>query len=130
MTERIDQDPVFAAIERHRELSVLADEAAAISTKFVGVSPESEAASEITSERSDDVDECAHALIRLEPTTMAGAIALTRYVAGIREWQMPTDCPEWEESAPDVSCDWRRQVFLTTLANALDKISAGAADGG
>lgn len=123
MTGVDEEDPVFAAIERHRELSALADAAVAISAKFAGVSHDFEAADEVTSARNNDVDECAQALIRLEPTTMSGAIALTRYVACIGEWQMPTDCPEWEETAPDVSCDWRRQVFLTTLANALDKIT-------
>lgn len=48
-------------------------------------------------------------LIRSTPTTMAGVIALTRYVAGLREWELPDDDA------------WHR-VFLRGLADAIDEI--------
>ncbi|MGY4295394.1 hypothetical protein ACVWXN_003489 [Bradyrhizobium sp. i1.4.4] len=125
MADTADQDPIFVTIERHRNLSTLLSAATAVSAKLLNES-EFEAANEITAARASDLNACSHALIRSEPTTMAGAAALTRYVANLGEWQMPTDGPETEDDSRDPSDDWRRQVFLNTLANALDKISAKA----
>jgi hypothetical protein len=94
-------------IERHRELSVLCDEAVSISAKLED-GPEFDAADEISAGRSDALVEHAAVLIRSEPTTMTGTTALIRYVASLGEWQVPTDE------------DWH-QVFLGTLANARQK---------
>jgi len=126
MTEQADADPIFSAIERHREFSARLAAAMAVSGKLVN-GPEFEAADTVSSARAEDLKACGASLIRCEPTTMAGAIALTRYVASLGEWQMPTDDPLAEETSRDLSDDWRRKVFLTTLANALDKISAKGA---
>ncbi|WP_036010811.1 hypothetical protein [Bradyrhizobium yuanmingense] len=122
MTEHANQDPIFAAIDRHRELSARLAAAMAVSTKLVN-GPEFEAADTVSGARAEDLKACGASLIRSEPATMAGAIALTRYLAGLGEWQMPTDDP-LAEASRDLSDDWRRKVLLTTLANALDKISA------
>jgi hypothetical protein len=86
---------------------VLCDEAVSISAKLED-GPEFDAADEISAGRSDALVEHAAALIRSEPTTMAGTTALIRYVASFGEWQVPTDE------------DWH-QVILGTLANALDR---------
>ncbi|WP_052435656.1 hypothetical protein [Bradyrhizobium japonicum] len=123
MTEHTNQDPIFAAIERHREVSAQLAAAMAVSTKLMN-GPEFEAADTVSRTRAEDLEACGASLIRSEPTTLAGAIALTRYVASLGEWQMPTDDPHAEEAPRDLSDDWRRKVLLTTLANALDKISA------
>jgi hypothetical protein len=72
-------------------------------------SPEGEAAGAITARRWDALDENANELARIAPTTLAGVKSLIRYVAGWKEWQAVFDQ------------DWY-QVFLTTLANALDTI--------
>jgi hypothetical protein len=107
-------DPIFAAIERHRELSAHYDAAVSISA-HLPCGPDFEAAEEITAERCHALLEHADALIRSEPTTIAGVIGLTRYVGSLEEWQTPADrCDMWEAS-------WHR-AFLGTLANALDKI--------
>jgi hypothetical protein len=100
-------DPIFTVIERHRELSTHCDEAVSISAKLMD-GPEFDAADEISAERRDALVEYAAVVIRSEPTTMAGIAALIRYVASLGEWQVPTDD------------DWH-QVFLGTLANALDR---------
>ena len=81
VTATAGPEPIFTVIERHRELSVLCDEAVSISAKLED-SPEFDAADEIS--------------------------AGIRYVASLGEWQVPTDE------------DWH-QVFLSTLANALDR---------
>jgi len=100
-------DPIFAAIERHRELSTHCDEAVSISAKLTE-GPEFDAADAISAESRDAVVEYAEVLIRSEPATMAGITALIRYVASLGLWQLPDDE------------DWH-QVFLGTLANALGR---------
>jgi hypothetical protein len=107
-------DPIFAAIELHRELSAHYDAAVSISGSLP-CGPEFEAAEEITAERCYALLDHASALIRSEPTTIAGVIGLTRYVGSLEEWQTPADRSDrWEAS-------WH-QAFANTLASALEAI--------
>jgi hypothetical protein len=101
-------DPIFAMIERHRELSRHYDNAVSVSAKLEeGL--EFDAAEEISNQRANALVQHAAMLIRSEPTTKAGATALIRYIASLGEWEVPAD-------------DGWRQVFLSTLANALDRM--------
>jgi hypothetical protein len=109
-------DAIFAAIERHRELSADYTAAVDISSKLED-GPEFEAADAITGDRCGDLLDHADALILLEPTTIAGIIALMRYVASLEEWQTPQDSVEFDGQPPD----WHK-AFCTTVANALDRI--------
>jgi hypothetical protein len=104
--------PIFAAIERHRDLSKDYTAAADVSSKLED-GPEFEAADAIAGDRCQSLLNHASALIRLEPTTVAGAVSLTRYFAGLEEWQTPADHRD---------TDWH-QTFLSTLASALEKIT-------
>jgi hypothetical protein len=101
-------DPIFAMIERHRELSLHYDDAVSISAKL-DEGPEFDAAEEVSEQRADAMVQHAAALIGTAPTTKAGAAALIRYIASLGEWEVPAD-EGW------------RQVFLGTLANALDRM--------
>ncbi|RXH26040.1 hypothetical protein XH84_30755 [Bradyrhizobium nanningense] len=103
-----DRDPIFVVIERHRELSAHHDAAASVSAKLEDVA-DFFAADEISGQRNLALSEHANVLIRSKPTTIAGAIALTRYVAGLPEWELPDDDA------------WHR-VFLEGLADAIDEI--------
>jgi hypothetical protein len=76
----VGPDAIFAAVERHRELSADYTAAVDISSKLED-GPEFEAADAIAGDRCEDLLDHADALIRLEPTTTAGVIALMRYVA-------------------------------------------------
>ena len=118
-----DPDPIFAAIERHRVLSTEYDSAVAISGNLGG--PEFEAAEEITSVCCDALLEHANKLICSKPTTLAGAIALVRYVASLEEWQEPVDYDQqaWEDAGELRPKNWHH-TFLDTLADALDKMAA------
>ncbi|OPY96783.1 hypothetical protein A5906_01025 [Bradyrhizobium sacchari] len=104
-----DRDLIFVLIERHRELSAHYDVAASVSAKLAD-GAEFAAADEISVERNLALTEHANVLIRSAPTTIAGAIALIRYVAGLREWELPDDDA------------WHR-VFLVGLADAFDEIA-------
>ncbi|MCA1500243.1 hypothetical protein [Bradyrhizobium sp. NBAIM14] len=103
-----DRDLTFVVIERHRELSAHYDAALSVSAKLDG--PEFHAAEEISSQRNHALAEHANVLIRSTPTTIAGVIALTRYVGSLREWELPDDDA------------WYR-VFLGGLADAIDGIA-------
>ncbi|WP_258769112.1 hypothetical protein [Bradyrhizobium arachidis] len=81
--------------------------------------PEFEAADAISAARAEDLGEYADTLLRTEPTTMEGAVALTRYVAGLGAWQLPDDDDEGDVA--DTPNNWQK-VFLDTLADALDNI--------
>ncbi|MGV7219593.1 hypothetical protein [Bradyrhizobium sp. UFLA05-112] len=59
----IKDDPIFAAIERHRELSKRHSAAADVSTKLLD-GPEFEAADKITASRRDELAKYADTLIR------------------------------------------------------------------
>ena len=114
-------DSIYAAIERHRELSADYTAAVDISSKLEE-GPEFEAADEISGDRCRDLLDHADALSRLEPTTLAGVIALMRYVANLEEWQTPRDTDEFDGTPTD----WGK-AFCTTVANALDRIGGAVA---
>jgi hypothetical protein len=114
-------DPVFVVIDRHRGLSAHFTEAVDISAKLEDGS-DFEAADAIASERNQALLDHAEVLIRSEPKTMAGALALTRYVASLEEWQTPADRRETSEIEASQAAAWH-QIFLRTLADALDNIS-------
>ncbi|MGY4629927.1 hypothetical protein [Bradyrhizobium sp. USDA 4486] len=85
-----DRDLIFVVIERHRELSAHYDAAASLSDKLED-GAELAAADEVTGQTNLALREHANVLIRSKPATIAGVIALTRYVAGLREWELPDD---------------------------------------
>ncbi|MBH5396450.1 hypothetical protein HZZ13_01295 [Bradyrhizobium sp. CNPSo 4010] len=107
-TAAADRDLTFVVIERHRELSAHYDAALSVSAKLDG--PEFDAADEISSQRNHALAEHANVLIRSRPTTIAGVIALTRYVGSLREWEVPDD-DAWYE------------IFLEGLADAIDGVA-------
>ncbi|MEZ2145363.1 hypothetical protein AAE026_24195 [Bradyrhizobium sp. DN5] len=106
-TAAADRDLIFVVIERHRELSAHYDAALSVSAKLDG-GAEFDAADKISSQRNHVLAEHANVLIRSTPTTIAGVIALTRYVGSLREWELPDD-DAW--------------VFLEGLADAIDGIA-------
>lgn len=108
-TAAADRDLIFVVIERHRELSAHYDAAASVSAKLED-GTEFAAADEISGQKNLALTEHANVLIRSTPATIAGVIALTRYVAGLREWELPDDDA------------WYR-VFLGGLADAIDEIA-------
>ena len=99
-------DPIFTVIERHRELSVHLDAAVSVSGKLLD-GPEFDAAEAVAEQCSQTLIEHADVLIRSKPTTIAGIVALSRYVGTLGEWQLPDD-QGWH------------QTLLGTMADALD----------
>src|SRR6516225_8319937 len=85
-----EPDPTFGVIERNRELSEQHDAAAFISAKLEW-GPAFDAADEIGREKRLALAEHSNMLILSKPTTIAGVVALSRYVADLREWELPDD---------------------------------------
>ncbi|WP_246709128.1 MULTISPECIES: hypothetical protein [Bradyrhizobium] len=88
-TAAADRDLIFLVIERHRELLAHYDAALSVSAKLDS-GPEFDAADEISCQRNHALAEQGNVLIRSTPTTIAGVIALTRYVGSLQEWDLPT----------------------------------------
>ena len=108
-----EPDPIFAAIERHRELSDDYTAAVDVSSELED-GPEFEAANAIAGDTCRALLDHADALIRLQPTTIAGVVALLRYVATLEEWEQPRS---FEVDGEPV---WIK-TLCTTVANALDR---------
>ncbi|MEY9107840.1 hypothetical protein ABIA06_006712 [Bradyrhizobium yuanmingense] len=108
-TAAADRDLIFVIIERHRELLAHYDAALSVSAKLDS-GPEFDAAEEISCQRNHALAEHGNVLIRSTPTTIAGVIALTRYVGSLQEWDLPDDDA------------WYR-TFLEALADAIDGIT-------
>jgi hypothetical protein len=81
------QDPIYAAIERHRELSARYDAAVGISGSLVE-GPEFDAADQVTGAACTALLDFADSLVCSAPTTLAGAIALLRYAAALQDWRL------------------------------------------
>ncbi|WP_439372665.1 hypothetical protein [Bradyrhizobium sp. DASA03120] len=100
-------DSIFEVIEHHRGLSAQHDAAVSISAKLVE-GPEFDAADAISEKTRLALEEYADVLIHSKPTTLAGVIGLSRYVASLPAWLLSDEY------------DWH-QPFLRMLADALDK---------
>lgn len=116
-----DIDPIFAAIERHRDLSARYAAAASVSTGLPA-GPEFNRAEAVTAERAQLLIDHADELICSKPATSAGVVALMRYVASLEEWEEPIDWQEWENSN-GATVNWH-QTFLGTMAAALEQIGS------
>ena len=92
-------DPIFAAIDRHREL------AAAYSAALEANAPNAW-------RKSDELADQANILISTKPSTQQGAVALMRYIAS---WQYEQRPPFHDD---DRVWEWHT-VLLHTLADAL-----------
>jgi hypothetical protein len=95
-------DPIFAAIERHRQA-----EAALLAFEYA---EEDDAALAEMDRLCDVTDAAAWALVETQPTTLAGCIAILKYVA---------DEGDGERWPPE---DWDSKLHAT-LSDALQKIA-------
>jgi hypothetical protein len=136
-------DPIFAAIERHKVAFRISQEASRIRARTVDVegAPEYDpvevkAADEADSAAYDANADAANALTTVRPTTMAGVLALLRYVeafnAGafflepysdstVSDWQSSPFF--WPESKDEHGIDLFGYWLLTNVCNALEAMA-------
>jgi hypothetical protein len=75
-----DADPIFAVIERHRVAVAEYNKAEAISGNIVGGSQDWKVTWAVTSAAMDRKADLLEAVLRAQPTTMAGVIALLEHL--------------------------------------------------
>jgi hypothetical protein len=82
-------DPVYAAIERHKKLSIAYDHA--VNHPAVGDSkhPEYEEKEVISGDACHALLDHAEQLFSFKPTTSAGVIGLLSYISTLNDWEMP-----------------------------------------
>lgn len=112
-------DPVYAAIDRYRQLSV--DYTASVDRwAYLEPShPDSRALDEDNSRACDAVFDQRDVLFNLRPATVAGVAALLNYISELEEWQMPPGLGDGHGKE-------NVQAMCASLAAALDQIGVQA----
>jgi hypothetical protein len=115
-------DPIFAAIERHREAWRAFTEDVAVAFDLEEAGNKSVDADTLANARGDVAEDLKNALLETKPTTLAGALAVIRYVNSY--YSEPTD------SRPvgyhELFEDEEYFTFLTTIGDTIEAaIAAG-----
>jgi hypothetical protein len=110
-------DPVFAEIERHKALSVAFDTAAENSTATADSHPDKDDLDEISGQASSELIEQAQKLFEFRPASLGGIAALLKYIASLKDWQLPGRFGEPEEIEG-------MQDLCRTMAAAIEPFSA------
>ncbi len=110
-------DPVFAEIERHRALSIAFDTAAENSTSVADSHPDKDDLDEISGQASSELIEQAQKLFEFWPASLSGIAALLKYIASLKDWQLPGRFSEPEEIEG-------MQDLCRTIAAAIEPFSA------
>jgi hypothetical protein len=121
-----EPDPIYAAIERHREAAVVWDAAIDVWANFSdGPEPERERINDAEKAARDALDDAGVALINTSPTTLGGIVRALNY---IRE-QMPEDdgiyMPSDLRLADDTDGEYQVawiEAFLDTIEHAADEL--------
>jgi hypothetical protein len=112
-------DPVFAAIERYRVLSVEYTAAVDWRAPLEDDDPDLSEAEDEASRTGAALFEQMDRIFGYRPTTIAGVAALLRYISTLEDWQMP---PGLEESNGMEAV----QRLCTCLAAAIKQIEVAA----
>ncbi len=137
-------DPIFAAIEKHKEAFRIYHEAARVRMHTVDAkwSPEYDADALEVAQQAEDAgyeahEDAAYALTEVRPTTMAGVLALLRYVedfnsgaffleplpgSAVSDWQSSTIA--WPADKDENGLDVFGYAFLANARAALEAIAA------
>jgi hypothetical protein len=115
-------DPIFAAIEAHRQAAKIFNEA--VRVEFASYGKVTEAAyarlNETTKEATDECFAAGCALVTTKPTTMFGAVAMLRYLATVFD-EAGLESNIMPETVDDEA--WPCAVFRT-LASALVQVQS------
>lgn len=108
-------DPIFAAIEAHRNACLVYNQKVELNAVLMDDSPSKIAAETETSEAAATMFRLAHQLLKIAPTSVAGAAALLDYV-GERDTDFWGDFPDDDEREHHVSF---AGAVMTSVASAL-----------
>ncbi len=121
-------DPVYAMIERHKELSVAYSKA--VNHPDVGNSVRKNPAAERASNRAmKQLLDQARRLFAFKPSTAEGVEALLRYISSLKEWELPGDysgeselrrLKQLTKSLAEALSDTKLSEALTIFSPSLD----------
>jgi hypothetical protein len=96
-----EPDPIFAAIEWHREAAIRQMRASRATFDLEHGDPAIEAADEFEDRARNGRNEAEHALFNTQPTTLAGVVALLAYADGLHigAVALPEDPSNWNIDA-------------------------------
>jgi hypothetical protein len=114
-----EPDPVYAAIERYKELSVEYTAAVDRSAPLHPKDPGYRDARDDTFDAGDALFEQMDVLFTLRPSTLAGAVTWLKYISTLEDWQMPAGLEDGDGKA-------NAQAFCVALAGALEQIGGVA----
>jgi hypothetical protein len=126
VTKATDLDPIFAAIERRKKGWRAFSVAVTAEDELSGKPGHAEAEAEYR-RAGDEAEEAAVAIADTRPTSLAGAVALLRFLADPEpddEGQLG-NLLTWGNGDEDGQLVFVSRIH-STLADALEKISAGA----
>jgi hypothetical protein len=112
-------DPVYAAIERYRQLSVEYTAAVDRSAALEAEDPDYVECDETTSRVTDALFEEMDVIFTFRPSTVAGTVALLKYISELEDWQMPA-------GLEDTDGKKAVQTLCISLAAALEQIGSAA----
>jgi hypothetical protein len=115
-------DPIFAAIERHRRLYLKQMASGQIAFHLHVGTPVHEAAAAKHKREDDACDSAAIALTTIQPTTLAGVLALMDYAAAFNTGRLflPNDPEEWRSWPGDWPGDRHPALNDETVLRAID----------
>jgi hypothetical protein len=128
----VEPDPIFAAIERHRQSIAPWQAAVGIESKLRHDDPRYADAERVTQERASDLHVASMDLIRIYPTTFEGVAALLRYYAesaaiGDRDYWPHNFWNDDSDEADDLDNKPYDLFLARHAALALERITRSAA---
>jgi hypothetical protein len=108
-------DPIYAAIEHFRQLSVEYTAAIKRSGCLLPEDPDYREAMDVSADACDALFEQMDVIFSFRPSTIAGTVALLEYISGLEDWQLP-------RSLEDDEGEEAVQTFCASLAAALEQI--------
>jgi hypothetical protein len=111
----VEPDPVYAAMEHFKQLSVEYTAAVERSAPLLPEDPNYCEAIDVTGDACDVLFEQMDVIFTFRPSTIAGAAALLKYISTLEEWQMSPGLEDGEGKK-------NVQAFCGSLAIALETI--------
>jgi hypothetical protein len=114
-----EPDPAYAAIELYRQLSIECNAAVWRSGSLFSDDPCYREAMDVTTDAQDALFEQMDVIFTFRPSTIAGTVALLKYISTLEEWQMPPGLEDGEGKEAV-------QTLCASLAAALEQIGGAA----
>jgi hypothetical protein len=121
-------DPVFAVIERHKALSVAFDTAVGNVSPVPGNHPEYDHLSDISCQAGSELYEQTEKMFEFRPASLSGVATLLKYIASLKDWQMPNLFSEPIEGMQDLCRTMAAAIVPFSVVRCVASCSLADAD--